>query len=222
MEPLISILVPTRKRPEKLRRMIRSVRATALNDVEILCYVTHDDDSYDGQSFDATIIRGPRMLHSDLWNALLPHAHGDILQQTADDVVYRTPAWDRYTEDAFTAVEDRILLIHGHDCSGNGENFGTLPFVHRRWVEVLGYFTGPGFSNDWSDTWPNDVANMIGRRKYLPLVFEHVHWMYGKSEKDETYQELDTLRRSENTTAFYNSRIAERQADADKLRAVMR
>jgi hypothetical protein len=220
---MISLLVPTRKRHEKLKRMIDSVRATVLNDVEILCYVTPDDDSYGMASeWDAKFVEGPRMKHSDLWNALLPHATGDILQQTADDVIYRTPAWDRYIEDTFSLVSDRILLAYGYDGSPNGENFATLPFVSREWVNAVGYFTGPGFTADFSDTWPFDVAKMIGRTKYLPLYFEHTHWMWGKSEVDETYKEINDLRVADNNTALYNERLPERMADADKLRAVMR
>jgi hypothetical protein len=227
---MISLLVPTRKRPEKLRRMTDSVWNTVKgvpgkslrSSVEILCYVTDDDDSYAGNEFDAKIVRGPRLIMSDLWNTLLPHAHGDILMQCADDVVFRTPAWDRYVEEAFAAVEDKILLVHGHDLHPRGEFFATLPFVSREWVQAVGYFTGPGFSNDFSDTWPNDVADMIGRNKYIPVVFEHVHWMLGKAEMDETYREVEALRRKDNTTALYNARLPERVADAEKLRKAMR
>lgn len=219
---MISLLCPTRKRPEKLKRMIQSVRATASNDVEILCYITEEDLSYEHQTFDAKVVCGPRLIMSDLWNALIPHVKGDILMQCADDVIFRTPQWDRYVEEAFAAVEDRILLVHGHDCSPNGENFATLPFVHRRWCDVIGYFTGPGFSNNWSDTWPFDVAKMIGRTKYLPVVFEHCHFLWGKAEKDEVYQESEERDLQDNNTALYAARLAERQVDAEKLRAVMR
>lgn len=227
---MISLLVPTRHRPEKLRRMTASVwntvkgipKVSLWNSVEILCYVTNDDDSYDGNDFDTKIVRGPRLIMSDLWNALLPHARGDILMQCADDVVLRTPAWDRYIEEAFAAVPDRILLAYGHDGSPNGENFATLPFVSRKWVDTVGYFTGPGYTADFSDTHPFDVAKMIGRTKYLPLYFEHCHWLWGKSEVDETYKEIQDLRVKDNNTALYNERLSERMADAEKLRAVMR
>ena len=204
--------------------MVESVRATAASDVEILCYVTHDDHSYDYQSWPIRFINGPRLVMSDLWNALLPHANGDIFMQCADDVLFRTPRWDRYVEEAFAWQPDRILLVHGHDLHPNGENFGTLPFVSRAWVEAIGYFTGPGFAVDFSDTWPNDVANLIGRRRYLPLVFEHCHWLWGKSEMDETYQEMQDLRLKEGLaiTSSYAERLPERQADAEKLRKVMR
>lgn len=227
---MISLLVPTRKRPEKLRRLTDSVWNTVQGisgkslwrSVEILCYVTDDDYSYDHQDFDAKVVCGPRLpAMSDLWNALLPHARGDILMQCADDVIFRTPQWDRYIEETFAAVEDRILLVHGHDCSPNGERFATLPFVHRRWIETVGYFTGPGFTADYSDTWPQDVADMIGRKKYLPLVFEHTHWVWSKSDMDETYKEIHDLRLRDNNNVLYESRLHERQADAEKLRAVM-
>lgn len=220
---MISLLVPTRKRPDKLKRMIESVRHTAVGDFEILCYITPDDTSYNDDlwPWPVRFITGPRLIMSDLWNALLPHAKGEILMQCADDVIFRTPQWDRYVEEAFAVVEDRILLVHGHDCSPNGEKFATLPFVHRRWVDTIGYFTGPGFTADYSDTWPQDVAGMIGRKKYLPVVFEHVHWMWGKATVDETYQEIHELRGKDGNDTLYAARLLERQADAEKLRAVM-
>ena len=213
--------------------MALSALATAEKPIEILAYTTWDDkESRDliGLSDEPTVQRakelkvivGKRLIMSDLWNALIPHATGDIFMQCADDVVLRTPSWDRYVEAAFAEVPDKILLAFGNDCGPNGENFATLPFVQRKWVETVGYFTGPGFAVDYSDPWPNDVAEMVGRRKYLPLVFEHSHWMWGKAEMDETYKEVHEIRQRDNCEALYNSRLPERQADAEKLRKAMR
>jgi hypothetical protein len=198
-----------------------------VGDVEVLCYITTDDDSYDGfkpGEFDGVrFVRGPRLIMSDLWNALLPHSLGDIFMQCADDVIFRTPAWDRYVEAAFAAVPDRILLAYGNDCHWNAERFATLPFVSYQWIQAVGYFTGPGFEVDYSDTWVNDVADMLFRKKYLPVVFEHNHWLWGKSEMDETYKEIQDIRLSSpNHQAAYNSRLPERMADVEKLRKVMR
>jgi hypothetical protein len=204
------------------------VHETTLNldGVEILAYLQDDDKTAD-QYHDVTglvkFVRGPRILLSDMWNVLIPHAKGDIFQQMGDDVLFRTPAWDRYVEAAFAVFQDRILLVHGNDGHWNAERFATLPFVSREWVDAVGHFTGPGFAVDFSDTWPNDVADMIFRKKYLPLFIEHNHWIWGKSEMDETYQEIQTIRLSSpNHQAAYNSRLPERMADVEKLRKVMR
>jgi hypothetical protein len=229
---LISLLVPTRKRPEKFKRMALSALATAEKPIEILAYVTWDDEESKAlialsdereiqRSKDLKVIVGKRRIMSDLWNALLPHATGDIFMQCADDVVFRTPCWDRYVEEAFAAVPDKILLAFANDGSPNGERFATLPFVHRRWTQTIGYFTGPGFAVDFSDTWPFDVATMVGRVKYLPLLIEHEHWVWNKAQMDETYKEVNEIRQRDDCSKFYADRLPERQADAEKLRKVM-
>ena len=204
--------------------MVASAVSTATVLPQILCYVSDDDTSYDGQDFPhITFIRGPRLLLSDLWNALIPYAKGDIFMQCADDALFRTSMWDRAVEKAFAECSDKILLAFADDLSKQHRGkFATLPFVHRRWVETVGYFTGPGFASWYSDTWPNDVADMIGRKRYLPNVaIEHVHAKYKKAPMDATYQEGAALRQQQDLAKLYADRMPERIADAAKLRAVM-
>lgn len=217
---MISLLVPTRKRPERLRSMVESVKQTSSVMPQILCYLTPDDDSYDWTQYAPTqFIVGPRLVMSDLWNALIPYAAGDIFMLCADDVIFRTPGWDVEVENAFAAVPDRILLAFCDDGGPGGKTFASLPFVSRRWVEVVGYFTGPGFSADFSDTWPHDVAEMIGRKRFIPgVLIEHVHWLWGKAPKDVTYQENEDRYRKDRPDALYISTLAKRQADAAKLK----
>ena len=220
---MISLLAPTRKRPLRFRQMIDSVRLTASAMPEILSYVTPDDmASYDRDKFpEVHFAYGQRLVMSDLWNVLIPWATGDILMLCADDVIFRTPGWDVIVEQAFAESADKILLCYGDDGGPNGKTFATLPFVHRRWVDTIGYFTGPGYSADFSDTHPWDVAVMLGRTKLLPIVTEHQHVMWGKAADDETYRENRERLTRDNTPKLYASRLAERQRDAEKLRAVM-
>lgn len=203
--------------------MIDSVKATASETVELLCYVTPDDShNYPPEKFpEVTSVIGERLTMSDLWNGLIPYAKGDIFMLCADDVIFRTPKWDDEVEAAFDAVPDKILLAFGDDGGPTGKTFSTLPFVHRKWVEAVGYFTGPGFSADYSDTWPFDVATMIDRVKFLPIVTEHMHWVHGKAPKDQTYEENAERYRRDRPDLQYVARLAERQADAEKLRKVM-
>src|ERR1700690_4381425 len=201
--------------------MIDSVKATATNMPEILTYNT-PDDVYDSVLFpEAYIVHGERLVMSDIWNALIPYAKGDIYMLAADDVIFRTPGWDVIVEEAFAAVPDKILLAYGDDGGPTGKVFSTLPFVSRKWVETVGYFTGPGFSADFSDTWPFDVATMIGRVKFLPIITEHMLWIHGKAEKDETYKENAERYAKDQPHIAYGNRLSERKADAAKLRKVM-
>jgi hypothetical protein len=217
---MISVLIPTRKRPENLKRVVESMRTTS-SEVEVCCYIDTDDPGSSKMAWwlGINFTVEPRCVMSDMWNKLTSIASGDIFMLCADDVVFRTNGWDVMVEQAFAECPDKILMAYGDDLCGNGKEFATLPFVSRKWVETVGYFTPPGFSGDYSDTWLNDVAKMIGRSKPLPFVNEHLHPVWGKAPMDETYQEK--LDRQGNIAELYNSRLAERQADAEKLRAVM-
>jgi hypothetical protein len=136
-------------------------------------------------------------------------------------VVFRTPGWDVEIEKAFAEVPDKILLAFADDGSPNGKRFASLPFVSRKWVETVGYFTGPGFSADYSDTWPFDVATMIGRVKHVPVLIEHMHHVWGKAQVDQTYQENKERMARDNPAKLYADLLPERMRDAEKLRAVM-
>jgi hypothetical protein len=111
--------------------------------------------------------------------------------------------------------------VHGDD-GVNGDKFAAFPVIHRKWVDTVGYFSPPGFPGDFCDTWLFDVANMIGRRKYLPFTMEHMHVVFGKAPMDSTYREKFARDKQINAKALYDSRLAERERDADKLRKVMR
>lgn len=232
---MISLLTPTRKRPDRLKQMVDSAfnTASARVDLEIVCYVADEDSSYDEAIAELKndddlyrFVRGPRFpaggTFSDLWNALIPHARGDIFMQCADDVFFKTPGWDVAVEKAYADCPDKILLVYADDLGPSGKTFATLPFVSRRWVEVVGYFTGPGFAADFSDAWPQDVADMIGRKKFLEgIEIEHRHWMWGKADKDATYQENLARYQEQGSNHLYVRRQSEREADAAKLRAAI-
>lgn len=222
---MISILCPTRNRPQQLARMVQSVRETSRSGfvsrggVEVLCYVDEDDTS-DVSPADL-VLRGQRMTHSAYYSALAVLAHGDILMMSGDDAIFRTPGWDKMVEDAFAACPDKILLVHGDDGCERGKSFATHPIISRRWVEITGRFTAPYFSGDWADTWLNDIANYLGRRLYLPFVNEHMHWMWGKAQRDATYVDTDARKAADNTARIYRDKVFERLADTDLLEAAM-
>jgi glycosyltransferase involved in cell wall biosynthesis len=223
---MISILCPTRNRPANVERLIQSIYNTAPAPAfEILFYVDDDDNPYEVQiEHDDRVqfVRGPRLVHSDYWNTLAAVATGDLLMMMGDDVVFKTVGWSGMVEDAFLAVPDHVLLVFGDDLGPARGRFATLPIVHRTWYETVGRFAGPGFSADYADTWPNDIADMIGRKKFLPFVVEHLHWTFGKSKKDQTYAETQARLSRDNTPALYAKRLPDRLADAEKLRKVIR
>ena len=227
---MISILCPTRKRPDQLRRMVDSVQQTITNPmgVEIVLYVDDDDiQTLNALDTDAGLIlcgyvRGPRLREmTKYWNECFKKCSGDIVMQGNDDVIFRTPGWDSMVEKAFAACPDKILMVHGSDEGQHLSSFGPHPFVHRKWIETLGWFIPPYFSSDWGDAWVNELADALGRRQYLPFIVEHLHFLFKKAVIDETTRERLERHKKDNPDKIYREKLPERIAQIAKLKALM-
>jgi glycosyltransferase involved in cell wall biosynthesis len=224
----ISILLPTRGRPENIRRLLQSLVDTSNELPEVVMYVDLDDATMQFGSYNPDIypadklilVPGPRIVLSQCWNKCLEHASGDILMHGGDDIVFKTKGWDDMVRRGFGAHADRIVFIHGDDGYW-GNRFGTHGFIHRKWVEAVGYFVPPYFSSDYNDTWLNDVANAIQRRMYLPFVTEHMHFLFGKGEKDQTHIERLERHKKDEVDKLYKDLSPKRIEDAEKLLAAI-
>lgn len=222
---LISVLLPSRGRPDLLNEMLASLWATVAHKrfVEVLVYVDTDEiDSYFSKIMHPVQLHfGPRRLLSECWNELADLCGGEILMHAGDDLVFRTPGWDQQVRDAFAAVPDRIALVQGDDLSPNRDALATHGFVHRKWVDAVGHFLPPLFSCDWNDVWLTEVADQIGRRIKVPAVIEHNHYSFEKRPMDKTDQEREERGREDDVVGLYQRTAKERLSDVAKLRAVM-
>jgi hypothetical protein len=206
--------------------MVDSVRETANNPIEIVARFDEDDEASAeaAKPFADIILIGPRLRQiTRYWNICFDYCKGDIVCQNNDDTVWVSKGWDVMVEDAFAAVPDKIMLAHGSDVFGHGSNFGPHAFVSRKWVEALGYFIPPYFSSDFGDAWICEIANMLGRRRFLNFNIEHRHFSHGMMELDEnTADRLQRHREDDPETLYYSPAMqAERQRDAEKLAKLM-
>lgn len=195
----ISILCPTRNRPEYVKTMLQSLRETSTVMPEVVFYVDEDDESFPHPQLgkEIRIVGGPRILMTEMWNRCAEVATGEIMLLSGDDVLFKTKGWDDQVRRAFAAFPDRLIMVHGDDGIW-GSKFGTHCFLHRAWVDAVGYFSPPYFSSDYGDTWINDVFNAVGRRVYLPIVTEHLHPIAGKRKADKTdLERLDRHKRDD-------------------------
>jgi len=220
---LISILCPTRERPAEFKRMVKSASKTATHPrrLEVIAYLD-DDDSYPYEPIPSVhYIRGPRIMLTETWNVCYRSCKGEIFMHCGDDIVFRTPGWDAIVREAFEQSEDKVLLVHGDDMSPNTDVLATHGFLHRRWVEAVGYLLPPIFSCDWADVWLTEVADMLGRRVKVPIVTEHMHYSFGKAAVDRNTLEREERGRQDNVVELFQRTVADRRRDADKLRRVM-
>lgn len=219
---MISLLTPTYRRASRLKEMVESARATAAGEFEIVAAA--DDDDFETLSalkeMNIKVNSGPLLTKKAPWNRASEISSGDILMMCADDVIFKTSGWDLIIEEAFSASTDKILMAYGDD-GHHGEKFSAFPIISRKWMEITGYFTHPAFPGEMTDLWLFDVAGMLGRRRYLPFLAEHMHWLWGKAEKDHTYQIAEDIRKREHPSILYRQLWRERQEDAAKLRKVM-
>lgn len=220
---MISILVPTRNRPDSVKRLLDSAYETAKGEIEFIFYVDDDDES----TLDvidragATYIVGPRVVLSEMWNRCWEKARFDIGMHCGDDIVFRSDNWDQEVLARFDGMPDKILFVHGND-GFQFDKIGTHGFLHRRWVETVGYFVPPYFSSDYNDLWLTEVADALGRRVYISDMFtEHMHPVAGKGTWDQTHQERLARHQTDNVERIYRQRAPERAADVAKLRAVI-
>lgn len=223
---MISVLVPTRGRPDNVRRLLSSAFDTSETEVEFVFYVDEDDPLGD-QTLDvaaregATVNIGPRVVLSEMWNECWKLARFDVAMHCGDDIIFRTPDWDVRVLEVFDRYPDRIAFVHGRDGFQDAK-IGTHGFLHRRWVDAVGYLVPPYFSSDYNDLWLTEVADALGRRVFLPNVYtEHMHPVIGKGPWDQTHQERLTRHQQDQVDLLYAKLADRRHADVDKLRAVI-
>lgn len=221
---MISILVPTRKRPQNITRLVDSIVATVSNiqNVELLIYI--DDDDFDSipaiseaaLRMNVNAVQGNRLIGSQMYNELAKLATGDIFMFAADDIVFRTQNWDSIVQNKFNEYEDKILFIYGEDGFQHGR-IGTHGFIHKYWTELVGYVLPPRLASAYTDEWITNLAERVNRKFYLPeLIVEHLHPAVGKAITDETYKQRPEI--AGDIGAYYASLEPERVRDAEKLK----
>ncbi len=184
---MISLLVPTRERVLLAKRFVDSVVQTVSStaNIEILLYVA-DNDPLRNQYKEVftqnayidllTIHTGPELFLGIVWDKLANLSKGDYLYQMEDELVCRTPQWDtRLIESHEGIFHDKIGLTFCNDGLCGSERCNT-PLIHRKWRDIVGYFTPP-FEHFYNSTTVMDIAKRIGRVNYCPdVLIEHYHW----------------------------------------------
>lgn len=206
----ISILVPTRQRARMFLDLYTSAMDLAGHPgkIEFVYYTDDDDDSYDKMNlYNGTHISGERVVLSEMWNKCYESATGEIFMHCGDDIIFRTEGWDDIVRNTFEQHPDRILFAFGDDGSSesNKNEFGTHGFIHKNWVETVGYFVPPYFVSDYNDTFLNEIGKKIGRHLSMPIFTEHMHYSLGKMQIDQNTQDRLDRHEKEHPQDAYNS-----------------
>ena len=189
----ITVLVPTRGRVKRLRKMMESFRETSAGYAKLFFRVDDDDAETQKQLVGQSYIVGPRLngYASLPWffNQLAAASEG-VLMLGNDDIVFKTPEWDLRILQEANKYPDGVFNFGV--TTHNEQNF-PLTIVSKKAVDVVGALFPDGIF--WGDIFWRDVAAAFGRAIRLPSV-EIDHEWAGFSP-DQTFMAGDTVRRSD-------------------------
>ena len=173
----ISILLPTRERSVKFKRMLDSLITTCKNiyRIELLILIDEDDKElkkyeeilkdtkYKNLNSKIYIINLPS--HAKRNNYLAEKSSGEILFPFNDDVIFISQNWDKEIDLEFSKIKNQPYCLW----INSGQKYlylhSDFPVLNRIWYEKLGYI-GSEFFNFWYlDTWICDLS--LRSKKFL-------------------------------------------------------
>ena len=224
--PALSLIIPTRKRPAQLHRLLTSLADTTTypQAVEILLVVDADDPDSAPAAFAPLLLKRvivPPGLTMGALNLAGYHASsGDYLMLLNDDVVARTRDWDQHVLGCFHRFPDGIALVHTNDTVFSRE-LCVFPLVSRIFCELAGGICPPDYTRYRIDDHIHDVFKLLAildepRVVYLPeVIFEHDHFVTRSDGRREYLSDLKVLARD---APRFIGLLPERKALALKLK----
>jgi len=180
----VSVLCPSRGRPDLLAASLRSLGA---DDPAVEVWVAADDDDPGtvdvALSYAATVIVSPRRGYHRLhgyYNSMAAQAAGDWLLLWNDDAQMITDGW----VGLLTAVPDGMLVADLRSQLSPG--LCCFPAVRREAVRAVG-----GFSphTPHCDTYWQDMGRALGRIQAVPIDVHHDRYDLTGNNADRTWQE---------------------------------
>jgi glycosyltransferase involved in cell wall biosynthesis len=224
----ISTIMPTRNRPENLKRIFQSAIETVsdLSNYEFSLRLDTDDkasmpviEEFQAKGLQVRWVIGEReYCHGRYWNDAWRNATGEIYQMSGDDFIYRTKGWDEQIRKEFLKYEDRILFVFGNDLIHYSGGLGTHAFIHRNWTDVTKYFVQERTVVFYHDTWNHVLADKINRIVFRDdLIFEHLHPITQRVQADNVM--LEMLKKGEGPDVkIWDVSWPEMEWEANKLR----
>jgi glycosyltransferase involved in cell wall biosynthesis len=181
---MLSLIVPTRGRPDQLRRFLDSLSQTAADPAHLeVVLVVDDDDPETIAVRDAGVplrqVVVPRGLPMGSLNSRgYDASSGDYVMLCNDDVEVRTPGWDIRMKAVFDSFPDGVVLVHVNDGTFK-DSLCVFPCVSRAFTELAGGICPGDYLRYRIDDHIYNVFNLLVllgeyRIQYLPdVLFEH-------------------------------------------------
>jgi len=227
----IGLLMPARERVNLNLTLISSIITTVkdINNITLYMGIDDDDPTKDIQKKIADAVPFVKYvpIHNEnkflglgkIWNILARQCNDDIFGYIGNDMIFRTPNWDEIILNEFqnNCPKDNIQLIYCNDDHRPGD-MCVNAFIHRRYMEVVGYFIREEFLINWSDRWLMQMFGAFNRLKYMPDVhIYHNHWVFGQRQKDKTAERMGKADQGGISDQLWYQLGSERAKEIEKL-----
>lgn len=207
---MLAILVPSRGRPQNLKRLTAAVESTTEGRARIFARIDDDDrerDRYLALNLNISLVLGPRIFFGRSVNelaAFATRAGATRLAMFGDDVVPETPGWDRMLIDA---LGDRLGVAYGSDGLEHlhGPDLPTHYVTQTEVYRRLGWLVLPTLRHLFADNVAREIGKGLSNFQYIPEAkLPHLHpWAHPEVVRDQTYREAnDKRRRRDDKAAF--------------------
>jgi hypothetical protein len=229
MISMISLIVPTRGRPEQLRRLLDQLAQTTheLDRLEVVLVIDADDAPTQQIGDDRLLLQRVIVPPGQTMGALNFAGHaacrGRYIMLLNDDVIPRTRGWDVVVRQVFAAHPDDIALVHVNDLVMQ-RHLCTFPIVSRRFCEIVGGICPRDYRRYRIDDHIEDHFNLLGvlgqrRIVYVPqVVFEHSNYVTQVSGLRQYFSDPAILAAD---APLYERLFAQRKEAALRLMAVI-
>lgn len=182
----ISVIHPSRGRPEMAMKTIEKWLEHADMDIEYILAVDSEDAHwYIGFLYAHKLYDKVRLLASgsntaiEAINFAAKEATGDLFLVVSDDFI--CPKY--WCSKLLKHIGDRTDFV-AKTRDGLQPTLITLPILDRVYYNRFGYVYFPGYGHMFSDQEMTAIGHMLGRVITLDMTFEHWHYSTGKNKRD--------------------------------------
>jgi hypothetical protein len=201
---MISILLPSTGREERLARLLDIIEPSLPVGGEIIVVLDHDDIvermKYEAVGRMVMNFRRTQFVVTQergCWcctNIAMEHARNETILWTADDVKPHEGWLEKGLACFHRHFPDGLGLVALNDLHCMDQTAGhAITSRQFLWVLFGQRFLPDGFRHFFLDTMISDWAKNINRHHFCEeAILEHMHWRVGKAERDATNERNET------------------------------
>ena len=162
----ISIIIPTRHRPQNIDRIIAETKGSLGRQFEMVLGIDEDDENYDVERLKKIegikVIRTPATPYlSNLYNIMFEYCAGNIIGYYGDDVSFVDMHVLDDVKSAFRKKGDILYFFADRNQTVLGTH--SKAFVSSNSIRALGFLHIPNFEHGYSDHYLGYIYKEVGQ-----------------------------------------------------------